>query len=312
MATITIKIDSEQLAREVLTQLGYLPEDADDVPDLISDDDEPEAPVAPEEKEPEVQVEPDEKEPEVLEEKELESALDAFIKKMIAEDQERAGLPTGPESSRDAFVKEQIKKVLVDQGLVPAPPTEEWNPDPNDEGFGTPIDETGAIDLGDLKEGSLEKAVAMGQKRKDQEMKDDAEAITKGLSLPTPVPKVKSTAYENIREYIKNPLPTPLPAYEPSAIEEAARLEETKEIIRKQQNKNLKQEDEREKAAKLQERIETLEYIQYLKDKLASTDDKDIKQVMYELLGDTDPEFIKFIEENEPMPYEEWLEEYAI
>ena len=35
MATITIKIDSEQLAREVLTHLGYLPED-DDVPDLIS------------------------------------------------------------------------------------------------------------------------------------------------------------------------------------------------------------------------------------------------------------------------------------
>ena len=33
MATITIKIDSEQLAREVLTQLGYLP---DDVPDLVS------------------------------------------------------------------------------------------------------------------------------------------------------------------------------------------------------------------------------------------------------------------------------------
>lgn len=35
MATITIKIESEQLAREVLTQLGYLPGD-DDVPDLIS------------------------------------------------------------------------------------------------------------------------------------------------------------------------------------------------------------------------------------------------------------------------------------
>ena len=33
MATITIKIESEQLAREVLTQLGYLP---GDVPDLIS------------------------------------------------------------------------------------------------------------------------------------------------------------------------------------------------------------------------------------------------------------------------------------
>lgn len=39
MATITIKIDSEELAREVLTQLGYLPGD-DDVPDLISVDDE--------------------------------------------------------------------------------------------------------------------------------------------------------------------------------------------------------------------------------------------------------------------------------
>ena len=35
MATITIKIESEELAREVLTQLGYLPGD-DDVPDLIS------------------------------------------------------------------------------------------------------------------------------------------------------------------------------------------------------------------------------------------------------------------------------------
>ena len=33
MATITIKIESEQLAREVLTQLGYLP---GDVPDLVS------------------------------------------------------------------------------------------------------------------------------------------------------------------------------------------------------------------------------------------------------------------------------------
>jgi len=45
MATITIKIDSDELAREVLTQLGYLP--GDDVPDLISveSDEEPE-PVA--------------------------------------------------------------------------------------------------------------------------------------------------------------------------------------------------------------------------------------------------------------------------
>ncbi|BAT22550.1 hypothetical protein [Yellowstone lake phycodnavirus 3] len=40
MATITIKIDSEELAREVLTQLGYLPGD-DDVY-LESDEEEPE------------------------------------------------------------------------------------------------------------------------------------------------------------------------------------------------------------------------------------------------------------------------------
>lgn len=46
MATLTIKIDSEELAREVLTHLGYLPEDDDDVPDLISifDEDEEEEP----------------------------------------------------------------------------------------------------------------------------------------------------------------------------------------------------------------------------------------------------------------------------
>ena len=41
MATITIKIDSEDLAREVLTQLGYLP-------DLISIEEEPEAEAEPE------------------------------------------------------------------------------------------------------------------------------------------------------------------------------------------------------------------------------------------------------------------------
>jgi hypothetical protein len=43
MATITIKIDSDELAREVLTQLGYL---ADDIPDLISVESEEEEPEA--------------------------------------------------------------------------------------------------------------------------------------------------------------------------------------------------------------------------------------------------------------------------
>ena len=101
MATITIKIESEELAREVLTQLGYLP--SDDVPDLISDesDDEPEV--------------PKEKEP-------------IFFTKTT--------------SSRDAFAEQQIKKVLVNQGLLPPVPEEVWCPEPNDEGFGTPIDHT--------------------------------------------------------------------------------------------------------------------------------------------------------------------------
>ena len=43
MATITIKIDSDELAREVLTQLGYLPGD-DDIPDLISVESDEEVP----------------------------------------------------------------------------------------------------------------------------------------------------------------------------------------------------------------------------------------------------------------------------
>ena len=103
MATITIKIESEQLAREVLTQLGYLP--SDDVPDLISvvsEDEQSEAPVVPEVKEPR--------------------------------------LVSKTESSRDAFAKDQINKVLVSHGLLPPVAEEVWCPEPNDEGFGTPID----------------------------------------------------------------------------------------------------------------------------------------------------------------------------
>lgn len=41
MATLTIKIDSEDLAREVLAHLGYLPDDGDDdnIPDLVEVED---------------------------------------------------------------------------------------------------------------------------------------------------------------------------------------------------------------------------------------------------------------------------------
>jgi hypothetical protein len=104
MATITIKIESEELAREVLTQMGYLP--CDDIPDLVSVEDEPEEPEAPEA--PKVPV--------------------------VRE-------PT-TESSRDAFAKDQIKKVLISNGLLPSVEEEVWCPEPNDEGFGTPIEHT--------------------------------------------------------------------------------------------------------------------------------------------------------------------------
>jgi hypothetical protein len=106
MATITIKIESEELAREVLTQMGYLP--CDDIPDLVSVESDEEAPSV---KEPEEPKAPVVKEPRT-------------------------------ESSRDVFAKEQINKVLVDQGLLPSVTEEVWCPEPNDEGFGTPIDET--------------------------------------------------------------------------------------------------------------------------------------------------------------------------
>jgi hypothetical protein len=109
MATITIKIESEELAREVLTQMGYLP--CDDIPDLVSVDDEPEEPEEPAVKEPETPKGPVVREPRT-------------------------------ESSRDVFAKDQIKKVLMSNGLLPSVTEEVWCPEPNDEGFGTPIEHT--------------------------------------------------------------------------------------------------------------------------------------------------------------------------
>jgi hypothetical protein len=97
MATITIKIDSDELAREVLTHLGYLP--GDDIPDLISIDD------------------PDDEEP--------ESA--PLVKE--------TRIMEPPVSSRVEFINNQINKALGDVGV-----TDNIIPEPNDEGFGTPID----------------------------------------------------------------------------------------------------------------------------------------------------------------------------
>ena len=147
MATITIKIESEQLAREVLTQLGYLP--SDDVPDLISvvsEDEQSEAPVVPEVKEPR--------------------------------------LVSKPESSRDAFAKDQINKVLVSHGLLPSVPEEVWCPEPNDEGFGTPIDHIMREDQRYWYGTPIEKidAINSDQKIKDESMEmlaREKEAATK-------------------------------------------------------------------------------------------------------------------------------------
>lgn len=210
MATITIKIESEQLAREVLTQLGYLP--SDDVPDLISvvSEDEPEA-KAPEVKEPR--------------------------------------LVSKPESSRDAFAKD---KVLVSHGLLPPVAEEVWCPEPNDEGFGTPIDHT------------MEKIDAINSL--DQKIKDES---------------MKMLAREK----------------------EAA----TK---RKLEKKEKTQKDFRAAAAMMKERLTHSQYLQFLDvHKIDPNLDPDIHEVVYELLGDTDEDYLKYFEEKDRISYKQYLEE---
>ena len=202
MATITIKIESEQLAREVLTQLGYLP--SDDVPDLVSEDEQPEAPVVPEVK---------------------------------------------PESSRDAFAND---KVLVSHGLLPPVPEEVWCPEPNDEGFGTPIDHT------------MEKIDAINSL--DQKIKDES---------------MKMLAREK----------------------EAA----TK---RKLEKKEKTQKDFRAAAAMMKERLTHSQYLQFLDvHKIDPNLDPDIHEVVYELLGDTDEDYLKYFEEKDRISYKQYLEE---
>lgn len=237
MATITIKIDSEQLAREVLTQLGYLPGEDDDIPDLISvaSNEEPEDPVT--------------KEPEPVAEEPI--------------------LVVKPTSSRDAFAEQQIKKVLVDQGLVVAPPVEEWCPKSIDEGFGTPLDQP------------------------DMEHFDVVNASW-------------LTHIEQYHRYMKG---SDIPAYEGSEIEKAARLVEIENLNMKREQKRLKQEGERDKLAKCKERLHRENYILYLKERLSNEDDKDIKEVLYEFLGDTDADYVKYFEEKDRIPYEQYLNE---
>jgi len=187
MATITIKIESEELAREVLTQLGYLP--SDDVPDLISvvSEDEPEQPEVPKEKEP----------------------------RLVAK----------PESSRDAFAKEQINKVLVSHGLLPPVAEEVWCPEPNDEGFGTPIDHT------------MEKFDVVN-------------------------------------------------------------------------SDSLVQKEFRAAAAMMKERLTHSQYLQFLEvHKIDPNLDPDIHEVVYELLGDTDEDYLRYFEEKDRISYKQYLNE---
>jgi hypothetical protein len=207
MATITIKIESEELAREVLTQLGYLP--SDDVPDLISDksDDEPEV--------------PKEKEP-------------IFFTKTT--------------SSRDAFAEQQIKKVLVNQGLLPPVPEEVWCPEPNDDGFGTPIDQT------------MEKFDVVNS---------------------------ESDPWMDMLAHMKQD-----------------------DIKGKLEKKEKTQKDFRTAAAMMKERLTHSQYLQFLEvHKIDPNLDPDIIDVVYELLGDTDEDYLRYFEEKDRISYKQYLNE---
>ena len=226
MATITIKIESEQLAREVLTQLGYLP--SDDVPDLISvvsEDEQSKAPVVPEVKEPR--------------------------------------LVSKPESSRDAFAKDQINKVLVSHGLLPPVPEEVWCPEPNDEGFGTPIDHI---------------------------MRED-----RRYWYGTPIEKIDAI---NSDQKIKD-----------ESMEMLAREKEAA-TKRKLEKKEKTQKDFRAAAAMMKERLTHSQYLQFLDvHKIDPNLDPDIHEVVYELLGDTDEDYLKYFEEKDRISYKQYLEE---
>jgi len=226
MATITIKIESEQLAREVLTQLGYLP--SDDVPDLISvvsEDEQPEAPVVPEVKEPR--------------------------------------LVSKPESSRDAFAKDQINKVLVSHGLLPPVPEAPVVPEPNDEGFGTPIDHI---------------------------MRED-----RRYWYGTPIEKIDAI---NSDQKIKD-----------ESMEMLAREKEAA-TKRKLEKKEKTQKDFRAAAAMMKERLTHSQYLQFLDvHKIDPNLDPDIHEVVYELLGDTDEDYLKYFEEKDRISYKQYLEE---
>ena len=194
MATITIKIDSEQLAREVLTQLGYLP---DDVPDLISVD-YPEDPDEPVVKEPRLEI---------------------------------------PVPSRVAFVNEQISKVREDVGF------DSIIPEPNDDGFGTPIDHT-----------------------------EDQGIQTESMEM---LAREKQAA-----------------------------------IKRKLEKKDKTQKEFRAAAALMKERLTHGEYLQFLEVfKIDPNLDPDIENVVYELLGDTDEEYIRYFEEKDRISYKQYLNE---
>jgi hypothetical protein len=200
MATITIKIESEELAREVLTQLGYLP--SDDVPDLISD---------------------------------------------VSEDEpEDFGPKT--ESSRDAFAEQQIKKVLVNQGLLPPVPEEVWCPEPNDDGFGTPIDQT------------MEKFDVVNS---------------------------ESDPWMDMLAHMKQD-----------------------DIKGKLEKKEKTQKDFRTAAAMMKERLTHSQYLQFLEvHKIDPNLDPDIIDVVYELLGDTDEDYLRYFEEKDRISYKQYLNE---
>ena len=199
MATITIKLESDELARDVLYHLGYLPSEDDDIPDLISVCSESEDPVAEE-------VHP--------------------APKTHVEDIHERMVPLGTRKMPDT-PKEPVVGI----------------PDGVDDGFGTPLDQT-----------------EVDQETQDKFM--DVDARQKAADLKW-----------------------------------------------KREQKEKKQLDQRVRAAVVKDRLSSEEYVEYLKRLLSSSNDPDIEDIVYELLGDNDADYLKYSEEKDRISYKQYLNE---
>jgi hypothetical protein len=77
----------------------------------------------------------------------------------------------------------------------------------------------------------------------------------------------------------------------------------------KREQKEKKQLDQRVRAAVVKDRLSSEEYVEYLKRLLSSSNDPDIEDIVYELLGDTDADYLKYSEEKDRISYKQYLNE---